>query len=160
MSPFRQIRHLASRFLGVVTSDSLGPTAQDEVNNILEPATAALFWEQDSVDQRHAYEVARRVRDALGDDRPALEAALLHDVGKRHSDLGPVSRSLATILDVVHMPMPSGWRLYRQHGALGAMDLEAIGAGPIAIAFARGETVPDDRIDGVVWSALVAADDA
>ena len=160
MTALRQIRHLVTRFFGVVTGDPLGPGAQVEVNEILEPAAAALFWEQDSIDQQHAFEVAQRVRAGLGFDRTALAASLLHDVGKRHCDVGPIGRSLATVFDAVHLPMPDGWRRYRDHGALGAADLEAIGASTLAVSFARGDIAPADGIDEDVWNVLVAADDA
>ena len=158
MSPLRNIRHLAARFFGVLLNQPLGPLSQDDVNTILEPHTARLFWDQDSIDQRHAYDVAMRVRRALGDDHAALEAALLHDVGKRNCGLGPVARSLATVGDTLRLPLPDSWRRYRDHGPLGALDLEAIGAAPLTVAFARGEAGPE--IDQDVWDALLAADNA
>lgn len=160
MTALRQSRHLVSRFLGVVTSKRLSPEAQDEVNEILAPDAANLFWDQPAIDQRHAYDVSQRVRSTLGDDASALEAALLHDVGKRHSNLGAVTRSLATVFDATHLPMPTNWRRYRDHGLLGALDLVAIGADPLAVAFARGTIEPTEVIDQRVWDALVAADDA
>lgn len=158
MTPLRQIWHLVTRFFGVITSEPLGPVAQDDVNGILGSETAALFWDQDSIDQRHAYDVAQRVRDGLGDNEAALEAALLHDVGKRHSDLGPIARSLATLFDHARLPLPAGWQRYRDHGSLGATDLERAGAGSLAVAFARGEATAG--IDPEVWAVLMAADDA
>ncbi|MCP4308132.1 MAG: hypothetical protein GY926_26755 [bacterium] len=160
MTVLRHVRHLVSRFFGVITSQRLGPGAQDEVNAILAPDAAKLFWEQASIDQRHSFDVAQRVRDSLGEDRAALQAALLHDVGKRHSSLGPVTRSLATVLDAAHLPMPAQWRRYRGHGPLGAADLAAIGADPLTVAFARGSVVSTEAIDQVAWDALLAADNA
>jgi hypothetical protein len=160
VTALRQSRHLVSRFVGVVTSKRLSPEAQDEVNKILAPDAANLFWDQPAIDQRHAYDVSQRVRSTLGDDASALEAALLHDVGKRHSNLGAVARSLATVFDATHLPMPTNWRRYRDHGLLGALDLVAIGADPLAVAFARGTIEPTEVIDQRVWDALVAADDA
>lgn len=158
MTPFRHLRHLASRFFGVLLNNPLGPLAQDDVNTILEPELASLFWDQDPIDQRHAYDVATRVRRALGNDNAALEAALMHDIGKRHSDLGAITRSLATVGDTLHLPLPASWRRYRDHGLLGASDLAASGASPLTVAFARGEAGPG--IDQDVWSALRAADNA
>ena len=156
MTPFRNIRHLAARFFGVLLSDPLGPSAQDDVNTILAQQLASLFWDQDPIDQRHAYDVAMRVRHFLGNDDAALEAALLHDIGKRHSDLGAIARSLATIGDNLHLPLPDRWRRYRDHGPLGASDLVASGASPLTVAFARGEVGPG--IDQDVWDALREAD--
>ena len=160
MIVFRHFRHLVSRFFGVMVGKPLGPRAQDEVNAILDPAAAALFWDQDAIDQRHAYAVAQRVRDRLAGDQDAFAAALLHDVGKRHCDLGAVARSMATVADMMRLPMPADWRRYRDHGTLGARDLGEIGASPLAIAFAAGEPVAPDGIEGDVWDVLRAADDA
>ena len=144
------------RFFGVVTGTPLGPRQQDEVRDALTPAEAGLFFRQQPIDQRHAYEVALRVSSELPGNEDAVAAALLHDVGKTHSMLGAVTRSLATVCSLLHLPMPERWRLYRDHGELGAADLRAAGARPLAVAFADGRRTGDDR----VWNVLVAADDA
>jgi hypothetical protein len=85
-----------------------------------------------------------------------VAAALLHDVGKAASDIGPFARSLATLCDTVRLPVPERWQSYRDHGALGAATLVAAGARPLAVAFAAGEPTGDPD----VWQALVAADEA
>jgi hypothetical protein len=54
--------------------------------------------------------------------------------------------------------MPRRWQAYRDHGEIGAKDLEAIGAHPLAVAFARGR--PTGGTDATAWSLLRAADDA
>lgn len=158
MTPLRRFWHLVTRFVGVVTSTRLSPQAQDEISQLLSPGEAALFWRQQPMDQRHAYEVAQRVEAAAGGERRAMVAALLHDVGKAHSALGPIGRSLATTFDAFHIPMPDRWRRYRNHGTLGATDLETIGADPLAVSFARGTGGAD--IDPELWQALVDADNA
>jgi hypothetical protein len=150
--------HLTSRFFGVVFSRPLNPQEQDWVNAVLRPQEAALFWEQHTVDQRHSYDVARRVQRDLGEDNAALAAALLHDVGKRHSDAGPIGRSLATVLDGFHLPMPTDWRRYRDHGELGAVDLERLQADPLSVGFARGRLGADARFERATWDVLMAAD--
>ncbi len=160
MNPLRHAWHLMTRFFGVLAGTRLGPIAQDEVNSVLDGEAAALFWDQNPIDQRHAYEVAQRVRKDYGDDQTVIVAALLHDVGKRHTDAGVIGRSIATVLDVAKLPMAANWRRYRNHGPLGAADLEAIGASTLAVAFARGEQVGEERVDQRAWEALVAADDA
>ena len=159
MSLLQTVRHLVSRFFGVLLSRPLGPRDQDWANSFLRPEEAALFWEQAAVDQRHAYEVARRVERDLGDASGAIAAALLHDVGKRHSDLGPIRRSIATILDGLHLPMPADWRRYRDHGELGAVDLEQIGADVLTVGFARGRVDPELTVEQSTWEVLMAADD-
>lgn len=117
-----------------------------------------MFWQQNVADQAHACAVARRVHEQLGEDRSAIAAALLHDIGKRHSAAGPIGRSLATVLDTVGAPMPEDWRRYRDHGELGAADLRVVGADATSIAFARGKR--DETVDPRVWEVLMAADNA
>ena len=158
MSSVDSLRHLITRFFGVLVSRPLTPQQQDWVNEHLGPAEAELFWQQSVADQAHAHAVARRTEAVLGENRKALAAALLHDVGKRHSAAGPIGRSLATVLDFVHVPMPEDWRRYREHGKLGAQDLSDIGADVTSIAFARGQR--DEAVDQQVWDALVSADNA
>lgn len=160
MSFLRTVRHLTSRFFGVVFGRPLSPTDQKWVNDTLRRSEAALFWQQAAADQRHSAEVARRVQQNLGDNRSALAAALLHDVGKRHSNLGPIRRSLATVGDGLRLPLPAEWRRYRAHGPLGAIDLEGIGSDPLAVAFARGTMPGPEACDQPTWDALLAADDA
>jgi hypothetical protein len=153
------LSHLSRRFFEVVRARPLTPRQQAEVTAWLAPPERALFWDQAAADQRHAYEVARRVRARLGEDEVATRAALLHDVGKRHVRMGAVSRTLATVGAVARLPLPASWRRYRDHEALGAADLEAIGADPLVVAFAA-RVRPDDEAAAARWDALVAADDA
>ncbi len=153
------LRHLTRRFFEVLRARPLTPRQQSEVAAWLSPPERALFWDQAAADQRHAYEVALRARARLGSDGVATRAALLHDVGKRHVDMGAVSRTLATVGAAAHLPLPASWRRYRDHESLGAADLEAIGADPLVVAFAR-RVRPEGEADGARWDALVAADDA
>jgi hypothetical protein len=156
----RHLRHLISRFFGVITSRPLSPVEQLSVAASLSSPEATLYWEQHSIDQRHSYTVATRVEATVGENRAAVAAALLHDVGKRHSSIGPIGRSLATLADLTGLPLPSDWRRYRDHGELGAADLVAVDADPLAVAFAADPDEPPIGIDGQVWDALRAADDA
>ncbi|MEA2002835.1 MAG: hypothetical protein U9N84_13255 [Actinomycetota bacterium] len=160
MTPLHRLRHLSTRFFGVLATTPLGPAEQELVNKALTAEQSRLFWEQDPIDQRHAFDVFRRVEERLSGDGEAATAALLHDVGKRHSDVGAVGRSLATVLDAIHLPLPGDWRRYRDHEALGAADLEEIGAGELVVAFARGRAGRPESVDPDVWDTLVAADDA
>ena len=153
-------RHLIKRFFGVVASRRLSPNEQAWVSRVLRPDLAKLFWQQAPMDQRHAYEVARRAAGVLGEDRAALTAALLHDVGKRHSRAGAIGRSLATILDSLQLPLPADWQRYRDHEQLGAADLAEQGADVLAVAFASGRRPAAGEFEAHVWDALIAADDA
>lgn len=154
MTPFRHVWHLATRLFGVVLSRPLGPGRQDDVARILTTAEAELFFRQQAMDQRHGYVVAQRVKASLPGNRDAIAAALLHDVGKVTSKLGPVARSLATVFATVRIPVGSRWRAYLDHGTIGAAELQAAGARPLAVAFAAGQPTGDSR----VWRALVDAD--
>ncbi len=156
---FDQIRHLAARFFGHLTAEPPGPEDQHFVHEYLDGPCAELFWSQSFPDQRHAVNVARRVSTALPNDPGAVEAALLHDIGKLQSNIGAVSRSLATVLDAVRMPMTPRMRAYRDHGERGAVALEETGCGSLAVAFARYHPGPAPAdTDSVRWEALVDAD--
>jgi hypothetical protein len=153
--------HLIRRFFGYLRAAPLTPHEQDLVADALAPRLSALFYRQPTPDQRHAFEVALRVKDTLPADADAFTAALLHDVGKTTASLGPVARSLATVLAALGLPMSSRWASYRDHGRLGAEALRAAGAPDLAVAFSRHHPGPvPDGVDATVWHALEAADDA
>lgn len=159
VSPSRYARHLVVRFFGALRTRPLRPSEQDEVSAVLRREEARVFWRQPAADQRHALEVSRRVRAVLGSDVEAVTAALLHDVGKIESELGPVARSLATLLGLLRLPLPPRWRAYREHGSRGAAMLEQIGACRLAVDFARyGDGVRPEGTDQTRWQALVDAD--
>jgi putative nucleotidyltransferase with HDIG domain len=154
------LRHLVRRFFAHVTATGLSPAEQQRVHHRLTADAAALFWGQGVPDQRHAFDVATRVEARLPGDGEAYVAALLHDVGKRHTRLGAVGRSVATVLDGVGLPMTASMRRYRQHGSIGAAELAEAGMDDLVVAFARdhpGATPPSD-VDAVRWQALLDAD--
>ncbi|MCJ7780545.1 MAG: hypothetical protein MUQ27_06950, partial [Acidimicrobiia bacterium] len=117
--------HLVGRFFGHLRAEPPGPEDQRFIHEHISGPCAELFWSQSPPDQRHAVDVARRVRAVLPDDLGAVEAALVHDVGKRQANIGAVSRSVATVLDAVGLPLTDRMRMYRDHGRRGAIDLEA-----------------------------------
>ena len=88
-----------------------------------------------------------------------VAAAALHDVGKRHSRLGAFTRSIATVLMALRIPLPRRMAAYRDHGPLGSLDLEAAGASELTISFARHHqhrrppVIPPED-----WAVLNAAD--
>ncbi|HJU50696.1 MAG TPA: hypothetical protein VJ815_00045, partial [Acidimicrobiia bacterium] len=78
----------------------------------------------------------------LPDRRELIRAALLHDLGKRHSGLGVFGRSVVTGLAKVGLRRlvdRKGGRahLYLRHGNLAADELADLGAEPLVVAFAR-----------------------
>jgi len=153
--------HLVRRFYGFLRARPLSPGEQDGVRTQLSPELAMLFFAQPAPDQRHAVEVARRVSQLLPGDAAANEAALMHDVGKRHSGLGAIGRSLATVYDTAGLPLTSRMRSYRDHGAVGADEVAAAGATAFTIVFTRSHPGPvPTGVDEQRWQALAAADEA
>jgi hypothetical protein len=153
--------HLARRFFGVLVAAPLRPGEQAAAGALLRPAERGLFWGQPAADQRHGLECARAVQAACPGRRDLARAALLHDLGKRQAGLGAVGRSIATALAAARLPVPGRFAAYREHGPLGATELEAAGAEPLVAAFARHHH--GERPAGIAaedWDALRRADHA
>ena len=152
--------HLVRRFFGFVSARPPGPADQALLREYLTGEEALLFWAQQYQDQRHALHGAARVSTVRSGDRTAFRAALLHDVGKRHSRLGAVGRSVATVLDTAGIPLSGRLAHYRAHGPLGARELAALGCEPMVVAFAEHHPgSPPEGLDPEQWSALLAADE-
>lgn len=150
--------HLVRRFFGTILAQPLSPAEQRLVADRLGTAAARLFWAQSAADQRHAFETMRRVAIHTT-DAVVLRTALLHDVGKAHTTLGAVGRSLATVLDAVGAPLLPAMAAYRDHGRLGAEALARIGADPLTIDFARRHPDPDPGAQSpAAWAVLLEAD--
>lgn len=135
---------------------------------------AGLWRRMSAADRRHAIVVARRVDAALGPaaTRPVLAAALLHDVGKIESALGPVRRAGATVAGIVGgHDAAQRWRdregpvgrvgRYLCHDQIGAELLANAGSDALTVAWAREHHLPPERwsVDIQVGAALKAADD-
>lgn len=159
--------HLARRFFGAL--DPRGPSASEEADviGLLGTGERALWARMSGPDRRHAMGVVRRVQASLGDRAtgPVVAAALLHDVGKVDSGLGTLARVPATVLGLMARDRAAAGQgrlaRYLRHDAIGADLLEAAGADPLTIRWAREHhlaaarwTVPPD-----VGAALKAADD-
>ena len=156
----RKARHLVIRFFGHYRAQPLGPDEQRYVHDHLSARCAELFWKQSVPDQRHAIIVAGRVESSFPDDSEVIEAALLHDIGKWRPNPGAVSRSIATILDLIHLPMTKRMWAYRDHGPRGAVDLEQARCGELAIEFARLHPAPPpEGFDEHRWAVLMEADE-
>ena len=152
-------RHLVLRFVGHVRARPLSPREQRYVHDHLSGPCADLFWKQSVPDQRHAITVAGRVEADFPGDTTMIEAALLHDVGKWGPNPGAVFRSIATILDLLRLPMTKRMWAYRDHGPRGAVELREAGCGELAIEFARlHPSPPPDEFDERRWQVLMEAD--
>ena len=122
----------------------------------------ALFSAMEKRDQRHALQVAGRLRDQGVESKDLLTAALLHDCGK---GAVPVWLRIANVLSPVLVRRlarsTDGWsgaafRLVH-HVELSAEAASAAGAAPAVVRLVRGRPAPDEA-----WmlTLLVAADDA
>jgi hypothetical protein len=151
--------HLVRRFFGVLGAHPLRPAEQAWVASLLRPAEWALFWGQAAADQRHAFACARAARAALPERDDLARAALLHDVGKRHADLGALGRSLATTLRFLRLPAHGRLAAYLAHAATGAADLAAAGAEPVVVDFARHHHAPrPEGLPSADWDVLCRVD--
>ncbi|OFW66741.1 MAG: hypothetical protein A2Z12_09030 [Actinobacteria bacterium RBG_16_68_21] len=129
------------------------------IASVLSVPELRLFWLQPVADQHHAVAVAARVA-AVSEDPLLVRAALLHDVGKRHSRTGTAARTVASVLAILHLPRNGKLRTYLEHGRLGGADLEAAGSPPIVVAFAEHHHGPRPQdVPAEAWALLCAADD-
>lgn len=166
--------HLVRRF--VTSLWPAGPRPADDEWAVahLGAAEVALWRRMSRADRRHAVSVARRAVDLLGAraTRPVVAAALLHDVGKISSGLGPVRRAAATVVGMaVGHRRARGWAhapgargrvgRYLAHDEIGAGLLGSAGSEPLPVAWAREHHLPADRwtVPAEVGAALRAADD-
>lgn len=118
-----------------------------------------MFGEQQVIDQAHALRCARRVQSVAAGRSDLIQAALLHDVGKRHSRLGVTGRVVASLSSRLRLPMNSRMRSYLDHGRLGATDVTSLDLPRIVAAFAgHDEDLPPTGIDPEDWAHLRLAD--
>lgn len=120
-----------------------------------------MYWDQPRADQRHGLSAARWMRSAQPNRADLARAALLHDVGKRRSRLGPMGRSLATILGRLGIAGPTRFADYLDHGRIAARELGRAGAEPLVVAFAlHHHRDRPEEISREDWRLLQAADRA
>ncbi len=119
----------------------------------------SIFFAQSDADQRHGYSAALIVIDSDTDDRAAIRAGLLHDVGKRHARLGLFGRILASLLIIFRFPLRGRLLAYRDHGEIAAGELEALGAEALVVEFARHHhRRRPPTIEAGTWDLLQRAD--
>jgi hypothetical protein len=162
------------RFTGTLIPVPPRRSAERWARSLLTDGEVRLWARMGPADRRHAVAVARRVVAALGPDatRPVLAAALLHDVGKIDSRLGPLGRALATVVGLgggrsraAALSRRGGLvgriGLYLRHAEIGAEMLALAGADPLTVTWAREHHEPPQRwsLPALVAAALKAADD-
>ncbi len=142
-SLFRYFRHLAARFVDYLTAKPLEPGERQWVSGWLEASTMELWERQSRADQRHALGVAQVVAESTS-RREVVGAALVHDVGKVASNLGVFGRVGATLAvqvfgyeRVAKQTKFRRWNQYLHHPEIGATLLEAHGAVPELVVWAR-----------------------
>lgn len=166
--------HLARRFFGSLAPG--GPPPDDEAwaRGSLGSGELELWGQMSGADRRHAVGVARRVVASLGEhtDDSVIAAALLHDVGKIDSGLGPFRRAGATVIAMLlgHESCRQ-WRSragirgrvgrYLSHDEIGADLLTSAGSDELTVAWAREHHLPVNRwsVPEPIGTALKAADD-
>jgi hypothetical protein len=156
----RTLRHLSHRFFEVLVAKRLDSHELARAASWVEPGLWEIFIDQQTADQRHGYRAGSKIASDPTNHKNLVVAAMMHDVGKRHSRLGVVGRTVATLLMAIGAPMSRRMARYRDHGALGADELERAAAPPIAVLFARHHQ--DDRPDSIAtgdWAILTRADE-
>ena len=114
--------HLARRLLFSLVPTKVTEAEYALVRDVLRTEEYRLWQSMQAMDRRHSLMVLDRRRLISPEpDRDDSAAALLHDVGKTASRLGPWSRVLATIIG------PRWWRfaLYHRHEQIGIEVLRA-----------------------------------
>ena len=142
--------HLVARFAGSLRPRPLTASDLEFVRDTLSPAELGVWEHLGPADRVESVATARAARAALGADAEPrwLAAALLHDVGKTETRLGPFGRSTATVIAAVrgHRRV-RGWDnavgRYVNHDDLGEERLAAAGARPEAVIWARTHHRPD-----------------
>ena len=141
--------HLVKRAVNSLLQTPPNPQDIAVVSQVLNIAELAVWSDMQYRDQRHSVVVLRRF-DILAPAavRADRASALLHDVGKNISNLGFVSRVIATVVG------PRGQRFiaYHDHERLGAELLSSI-SDPRTVALVGG------LVDDEISLLLKAADD-
>lgn len=162
--------HLVRRFVGSLRPRPLDRADVDFVRGALFSEELACWERLGPADRAESLATARATLEALGPDAVDprwVAAALLHDVGKAETALGPLRRSAATVAGMVAGPARarnwSNWvGRYVNHDELGGVRLRAAGARAEASAWAaahhRPAHWPATGIPPRICAILAAAD--
>lgn len=151
--------HLATRFFDYLRAARLTESERQAVTSMLTAAESRIFFEQSQKDQAHGFDAALVVLDSGQSTAVRLRAALLHDVGKRNARLGVLGRVAASMLIKLGLPLTKRFKLYRDHGPVGAADLEAAGSPSLVVEFARAHhSSRPGTLSEEDWALLQSAD--
>ncbi len=151
--------HLAARFFDYLGARPLADADREFVTSILSVEQARIFFDQPPKDQSHGLAAALVVLESGLSSDERLRAAMLHDVGKRSAGLGVLRRVAASVLIKFGLPLTRRFVRYRDHGLLGAADLEAAGSSLLVVEFARAHHGPrPDTVTEEDWALLQSAD--
>ena len=119
----------------------------------------ALFYEQPIADQRHSLQAAPTIHGDMPDRNDLIRAALFHDVGKRHSGLGIIGRSIVSALGKIGIKLRGRFAGYLDHGRIGAEELRELGFESVVVEFAAHHHAERPRTVGPQdWDCLMRAD--
>jgi hypothetical protein len=164
-----RLRHLVTRFFGSLRPRSLTADDLAYVERTLTPAELACWQRLGPADRVESLTTARATAVALGpgtEDR-WVAAALLHDVGKVETGLGPFRRAGATAVAIALGERrvrlwPNAIGRYVDHDGLGADLLEQAGARREAVEWAAIHHRPalwaESTVPKGICQILAAAD--
>jgi len=156
----RSTAHLARRFFGSLRARWPLPESQLFVANLLSPEEGEVFWAQPVPDLAHALRTAHAVLEISPGRSDLARAALLHDVGKRHSGIGTMRRSIATCLSSLRLPARGRMARYLDHASIGADELDRLGCENLVVQFSRHHHGSRPaHLSATDWNLLVEADD-
>jgi putative nucleotidyltransferase with HDIG domain len=138
-----KVRHLVTRFFGSLRPRTLDASETALVERTLTPAELECWRRLGAADRVESVTTARAAIEELGPDADDrwIAAALLHDVGKTATGLGPFRRAAATSIAIVAgerrvRRWPNAIGRYVDHDEEGARLLERAGARREAVEWA------------------------
>ncbi|MBI4318808.1 MAG: HD domain-containing protein [Chloroflexi bacterium] len=156
-------RYRFRQFIAAVAA-KVEPEELPPLRQYLGPAELRLFRAMPVQDQRHCLNVFVELRRAGYEDKPLLQAALLHDVGKGGVGLGVWHRVAIVLLKALAPRLLSAiashdkgsWRypfwVHRHHAGLGASVLRQAGSSARVVELVLGHHSPSqDPLAHALW---------
>jgi hypothetical protein len=151
-----KVVHLVKRFVISLDRRDLSEFDIDSARAVLAPREFELWSQMSLPDKKHSLTVHSRFLDLMPNaEIAAVRASLLHDVGKTKSNLGVLSRVIATILG----SRGKRFSQYHDHEAIGAQMLREIGSEETTCRLVAGSVSDDDSSLAKYIVALQSADD-